>query len=145
MILDLSNEFDIEKFKEVCEKYLTNGCWVEIKKKNPQRSLKQNSLLHLWLGYFAAEYGCTLDECKIDFYKRHCNRELFERTKVNKFGKEVKYLRSSADLTTEEMHTSMERFRNWASSEAGIFLPAPDDTQFILYAMQQVERNKHFV
>lgn len=144
MLYDLSNEYQVSEFKEAVKKHLEQGHFVELKRKFPQRSLKQNSLLHVWIGYFACEYGCTFDECKVDIYKRHCNKDIFEREVTNKRGNKVKILRSSADLSTEEMARSMERFRNFAAT-GGIFLPPPGNTEFIKYCLREIERNKYFV
>ena len=110
MIFNLSNHYEIPKFKEYVNKLFSERAVVEVKKKLPNRTLAQNSYLHLLLGYFGSEYGCSLDEAKIDFYKRTCNRDLFERKMVNKKGNEVTYLRSSAELTTGEMTLSIDRF-----------------------------------
>lgn len=145
MIFDLMNEYQIPKFKEYINKLYEQKAIVEVKKKHPNRTLSQNSYLHLLLGYFAAEYGCSLDEVKIDFYKRECNKELFEKKIINKHGIEITYLRSSAELTTSEMTLSIERFRNWSSSVANIYLPSPNDTQFLIHAQQEIERSKEFV
>ena len=131
MLFDLKNEFQIPKFKEYVNKLFSERAVVEVKKKLPNRTLAQNSYLHLLLGYFGSEYGCSLDEAKIDFYKRTCNRDLFERKTVNKKGKEVTYLRSSAELTTGEMTLSIDRFRNWSASVAGIYLPAANEQQML--------------
>ena len=116
-IFNLKNEYDIPKFKAYVNKLFQEHAVVEVRKKLPNRTLSQNSYLHLLLGYFGSEYGCSLDEAKIDFYKRTCNRDLFERKTVNKKGKEVTYLRSSAELTTGEMTLSIDRFRNWSASD----------------------------
>ena len=118
---------------------------MEVKKKLPNRTLAQNSYLHLLLGYFGSEYGCSLDEAKIDFYKRTCNHDLFERKTVNKKGNEVTYLRSSAELTTGEMTLSIDRFRNWSASVAGIYLPAANEHQMLIYAQQEIQRNQEFI
>ena len=99
----------------------------------------------LLLGYFGSEYGCSLEEAKIDFYKRTCNRDLYERKTVNKKGKEVTYLRSSAELTTSEMTLSIDRFRNWSASVAGVYLPAANEQQMLIFAQQEIERNKDFI
>ena len=88
-IFNLKNEYDIPKFKAYVNKLFQERAVVEVKKKLPNRSLAQNSYLHLLLGFFGSEYGCSLEEAKIDFYKRTCNRDLFERKTVNKKGKEV--------------------------------------------------------
>lgn len=145
MVYNLQNEYDVPKFKEHVNRLYGKRAIVEVKEKHPNRTLAQNSYLHLLLGYFGTEYGCSLEEAKIDFYKRTCNQDLYERTKVNKKGKEVKYLRSSTELTTAEMTLSIDRFRNWSSAKAGIYLPAANEHQMLIYAQQEIERNKEFI
>ena len=71
-------------------------------------------------------------------------RDLFERKTVNKKGNEVTYLRSSAELTTGEMTLSIDRFRNWSASVAGIYLPAANEHQMLIYAQQEIQRNQEF-
>lgn len=145
MIYDLRNEFQHARFKAYVNKLYQEKAVVEVKRKHPNRTLAQNAYLHLLLGFFAAEYGCSLAEAKVDFYKRTANRELFERKQTNKQGREVTYLRSSADLSTAEMTLSIDRFRNWSSAEAGIYLPAANEQQMLLYAQQAVERASEFI
>ena len=65
--------------------------------------------------------------------------------KPDRKGKEVTYLRSSAELTTGEMTLSIDRFRNWSASVAGIYLPAANEQQMLIYAQQEIERNKEFI
>lgn len=144
-IFNLQNEYDIPKFKAYVNKLFQERAVVEVKKKLPNRTLAQNSYLHLLLGFFGSQYGCSLEEVKIDFYKRTCNRDLFERKMVNKMGREVTYLRSSAELTTGEMTLSIDRFRNWSASVAGIYLPAANEQQMLVYAQQEIERNNEFI
>ena len=134
-IFNLKNEYDIPKFKAYVNKLFQERAVVEVRKKLPNRTLSQNSYLHLLLGYFGSEYGCSLDEAKIDFYKRTCNKK----------GKEVTYLRSSAELTTGEMTLSIDRFRNWSASVAGIYLPSANEQQMLIFAQQEIERNKEFI
>lgn len=69
MLFDLKNEYQIPKFKEYVNKLFKERAVVEVKKKLPNRTLAQNSYLHLLLGYFGSEYGCSLDEVKIDFIR----------------------------------------------------------------------------
>ena len=144
-IFNLQNEYDIPKFKAYVNKLFQERAVVEVKKKLPHRTLAQNSYLHLLLGFFGSQYGCSLEEAKIDFYKRTCNRDLFERKMVNKMGREVTYLRSSSELTTGEMTLSIDRFRNWSASVAGIYLPAANEQQLLIYAQQEIERNREFI
>ena len=145
MLFNLQNEYEVPKFKAYVNKLFRERAVVEVKRKNPARTLAQNSYLHLLLGYFGTQYGCSLEEAKIDFYKRTCNRDLFERKAVNKVGREVTYLRSSASLTTAEMSLSIDRFRNFASSEAGIYLPSPNEREFLIHIQQEIERHKEFL
>lgn len=145
MIFNLQNEYEIPKFKEYINRLFRERAVIEVKKKHPNRTLAQNSYLHLLLGYFGSQYGCSIDEAKIDFYKRTCNRDLFERKATNKLGKEVTYLRSSAELTTAEMSLSIDRFRNWSASQSGIYLPAANEHQMIVFAQQEIERNNEFL
>lgn len=145
MIYDLKNEYDRTKFKEYCNALYSKSAVVELKEKKAQRTSSQNRYLHLIINFFACEYGCSADDAKYEFFKRTCNRALFECTKTNKFGKEVSYMRSSSDLDTSDMTTAIERFRNWSSAEAGIYLPAPNDNEFLLYVEKEIERHKEFL
>lgn len=145
MIYNLSNPWEVQAFREHASRLMKKGGMVELKGKAQKRSLSQNSYLHVILGYFGSEYGLSIDEAKVDFFKRECNRDLFEREATNKKGKTVKYLRSSADLNSAEMTLAIERFRNWSASVAGIYLPSPNEEQFLSYCQQEIERNKDFI
>ena len=145
MIYNLSNPHDVERLTAWVKRMIERKEVVEAKKKDVARTLKQNSYLHLIISYFASQYGCGADEAKIDFYKRACNRDLFERERTNKRGEVKTYLRSSADLTKEEMSLSIDRFRFWSVSVAGIYLPSKEDGEMLTYALQEIERNKEFI
>lgn len=145
MIYNLGNPYDRDRFKRRANELFNASKIVELKEKDVVRTLKQNSYLHLIISYFASQYGCGADEAKIDFYKRACNRDLFERERTNKRGEVKTYLRSSADLTKEEMSLSIDRFRFWSVSVAGIYLPSKEDGEMLTYALQEIERNKEFI
>lgn len=144
-LYNLKNPYDRAKFKEKANALVLAQEYVELKKKHTQRSLAQNSYLHLLLGYFASEFGFTVDEVKIDLYKRKCNSDIYEKRNINKRGQTVTVLRSSTDLDKQEMTLSIERFRNWSSAECGLYLPAPDEGEALFYAQQQVEQNAKFL
>ena len=127
------------------EKLIKDGKVFELTEKKPKRSLPQNAYLHVLLSYFAAETGNTLEWVKKEYYKKLVNPEVFIRTKEDRFRGLVKYLRSSADLDSAEMTTTIERFRNWSASEAGIYLPAPDEERLLQLAQIEIERNKEFI
>jgi len=119
---------------------------VEITAKRPRRTTTQNKYLHLILGWFAVETGNTIDYTKREYYKRICNAEIFVIKKFDNLLKcEVEVLRSSSDLTTAEMITTIERFRNWASAEAGIYLPAPNETENLQYLENEFKKYQNYL
>ena len=83
----MKNEYDIPKFKDYVNKLFRERAVVEEKKKLTNRTLSQNSYFYLLLSWFASETGYSVEEVKIDIFKRLCNRDIFEREKTNKKGK----------------------------------------------------------
>lgn len=145
MIFNLNNPYEVDKYKEYVNKLFKERAVVEVKKRLPNRSLSQNAYLHLILSWFACETGYSLEEVKLDYFKKTCNRDLFERKRVNKKEYEITYMRSSSELTTGEMTTAIERFRNYSSAQAGIYLPAPNENQFLIHIQQEIQRNQEFI
>ena len=145
MLFDLSNEYDRVRFDEYTAKLKGERCKVEVTRKKYARTMRQNRYLHLLLGYFASEFGYSLDEVKYEFFKKKCNREIFEREGVNKRGRQVRYMRSSADLNTREMTEAIESFRNWSAAECGLYLPSPSEADALFYAEKEVEKNKEYL
>lgn len=144
-LYNLSNPYDRQRFKEKANAMVKAQEYVELTKKHTQRSLAQNSYLHLLLGYFASEFGYTLEEVKFDLFKKHCNPDIFIRQRKNKRGLEVRYVRSSTELDKAEMTRAIERFRNYSSAQCGLYLPEPNEHEAIFFAQQQLEQYKDFV
>lgn len=145
MIYELSNEFDLEKFLDKVKNLVDSKKTVELKTKNPKRSLRQNSYLHLILGWFACNYGCSAEEAKLDFFKRKCNKEIFEKERSNSKGQRIRYLISTSELDSGQMTLAIERFRNWSASEAELYLPDPSDLRYLQYVEKEIEKNKEFI
>lgn len=145
MWYDGGNELQAIQARMRLEKLIKDGKVFELTEKKPKRSLPQNSYLHVLLGYFAAQTGNTLEWVKKEYYKKLVNPTTFIRTKEDRFMGVVKYLRSSADLDTAEMTTTIDRFRNWSASEVGIYLPSPDEERLIQLAQIEIEKNKEFI
>ena len=144
MIFDLKNPYEAKKFNEWASRMVEQGKAVECKQKFAQRSLSQNSYLHVLLAFFASEFGNSVEEVKQDIFKRQVNAAIFERERLNKRGMAVKYLRSTSDLDTAEMTLAIDRFCNWSASECGFPLPAPNEERFLLYAMKQAEEFEQY-
>lgn len=145
MIYNLSNPLDVQNARTRLELLVKRGSVAELTEKKPRRSLSQNSYLHLLLGYFASQTGNTLAWVKQQYYKKLCNPDLFIGECEDRFLGRMKYVRSSADLCTDEMNLSIERFRNWSASEAGIYLPEPANEAEINALMVEVEKYKTYL
>lgn len=142
MIYDLCNPYDREKFKRRVNAMYKRQNVVELSEHKPRRTTPQNSYLHLLLGMFAMETGNTLEFVKQEYFKRLVNPDLFVEHRYDKYLGEIEVLRSSRDLDTGDMTTAIERFRNWASAEAGIDLPSPDDGDWISYIECEMQHQK---
>lgn len=140
----LSRETAILRFK----KLLDSGEVIELKKKETQRTIKQNQYLHLLLQYAAIQLGETLDYTKRAYYKFEANRDLYLTTKYDEnLKRDVAELKSSRDLTTEEMALSIDRFKHWCAEVPAepFYLPDADDKRELLAMEIEVERNKQFI
>lgn len=135
----LGDECERERLEFRLRRLAERGAVVDVREVRPTRSLPQNSYLHLLLQIFAAEYGCSPEEAKIDYYKRLCNRDLYEVVVTNKYGRRVRTLRSSTELDTAQMSQSIDRFRAWAA-RGGIELPDADNLRGIDLAMVKASK-----
>lgn len=123
---------------------MKRGSLVDLTDKS-KRSTSQNSYLHLLLGAVALETGNELEYVKEEYYKREANRELYCRVITDRLtGREVERLRSSADLSQEEMSISIDRFKRWAS-EMGIYLPDPGDEMILREIERQMAQARRFL
>ena len=144
MKYDLSNELQRGNFHLRAARLMEKGCVVELKECKA-RSLRQNSFLHVTLGYFAAQTGNTLEYVKQYYYKRLVNPDIFRMEKDDKFLGHIEVWRSSASLLQEEMSLSIDRFRNWSASEAGIYIPSPDDARLVQLMEIEIEKYKEYL
>ena len=140
MIYDPKNKLHKHQAFEKLKYFFEKGKRFELKAKNNKRSISQNSYLHLILSYFGVETGYTLEEVKKDIFKKHVNPTLFYEGEFDGIIK-IERWRSSANLDTAEMTLAIDRFKNFASKELGIYLPEPHD----LVLLQEIENelSKH--
>lgn len=131
MIYDLKNQLHRDQFSRRSNALLEKGQDVVELKTKTSRSLRQNAYLHLILGWFAAETGNTRDYVKREYFKRLVNKEIFVTYVDDKWLGKTEVIRSSAEITKEDMTTAIERFRNWSSQEAGIYLPSADEKSYL--------------
>lgn len=145
MIYDPKNILDLERAKRRFKQLCNQGKIFELTEIKPNRTLSQNSYLHLILGWFSCEYGCTIEYAKKYYFKILCNPELFIIENDDKFLGKIKNIRSSADLDSGQMSEAIERFRNWSNIEAGIYLPEPNETSFLQSIEIEIQKNKTFL
>lgn len=145
MLYDLHNALQIENFKIRVEKFLQKKAVVELTEKKERRSLAANAYLHVILSYFAAVTGNTMSYVKLNYYKLHCNRDIFVVEQDDKLIGKKHIIRSSSTLTSDEMSLSIERFRNFASAEAGIYIPSGEESLALQQCRIEIERNKEFI
>ncbi len=146
MKFNLNNPVDKEKFKIRCNKLFEDGEYVELRKINQNRSIPQNSYLHLLLGLFALEYGDTIEYVKEEIFKKQVNKEIFRGEFPNRKTGEIRIgWRSTVALDTGEMTLAIDRFRDWSVKEAGIYLPTANERDFLKEAEIQMERAKQYI
>lgn len=142
MLYDGRNPFHAASARSRLEKLVAGGKMFDLTERRAGRGMPQNRYLHACLSYFALRSGETAEYVKREYYKRLCNRECFVREREDRWAGRTEYLRSSADLDSGEMSATIERFRNWASSAAGIYIPAPEEWRAVLEMEAEVQRGK---
>lgn len=146
MIYDLNTDIDRIRYEKRVKSLLDRRTVVELSERKPKRTTPQNAYLHLLLGEFAVQTGNTLDWVKSEYFKRHCNAELFVVRKRDELThREVEVLRSSRDLDTGEMTTAIDRFKHWAAAECGIDLPDAEDREWLGYIEREMQHNREWL
>lgn len=146
MIYDLNTDIDRARFEKKVVALQQKRVLVELSEKKPRRTHPQNAYLHLLIGEFAMQTGNTLDWVKQEYFKRHCNAEMFVRRRTDDLTrKEVEVLRSSRDLDTGEMTTAIDRFKQWAAVECGIDLPDAEDKEWLGYIEREMQHQREWL
>lgn len=72
-----------------------------------------------------------------------CNEEIFVQEVNGSLGREF-VVRSSRDLTTNEMTIAIDRFRDW-SSKNGYYLPEPGDEDTLKKIAVETSKLKQYL
>lgn len=144
MIYNSTNKFDVEKAKTRFNWLLENNKTFELTEKRAKRSISQNSYLHLILSWYALEYGETMEYIKQDVFKKEINKDIFQTEYTNKKTGEIRTdWKSTSNIDSKEMTTAIDRFRNYSSKEAGIYLPEPNDMAFLQQIENEIKNNSY--
>ena len=143
MLYDLSSEFQRKAFLARVDNLMEKGAVVEMTER-AFRSPNQNRYLHLLIGVVAIETGNTLEDAKKWYFKETCNPDLFHVQHRDKMGNCLDHIRSTAELTKEEMSTAIDRFKRWGA-ENGIYMPNPDDASLLKAIEIEMGRMKSYL
>lgn len=123
MNYDLRNKIDRKKFVSYANNLLKKQRARIVLQDESDRTISQNSYLHVLIRILAIETGVKEAYSKEVYFKRLANPGLFIRIVENPItGDKTEYLRSTTELTVEEMSLAISRFRMWAE-ENGYYLP----------------------
>ena len=139
MIYDLNDPRQYMDALDFIEHAKQNNIQISLENKKQQRTTQQNKYYWLILRYFGLQYGCTKTEAEY-YFKQICNPDTFCRKKKDKEDRIIYIVRSTSQLTKQEMISAINNFSVWCSQRQ-IELPRPEDKEMLRYAEQQVERN----
>ena len=143
MQYDLTSDFQRKAFLSRVDNLLERGAVVELTEKTI-RTRGQNNYLHLLIGVVAMATGNTLEDAKRCYFKEICNPDLFHRQHFDKLGNCIDSIRSTADLTKEEMSMAIDRFKRWGSQN-GIYMPNPGDESLLREIALEMGRNRAYL
>ena len=138
MFYDLTNPMELKAAEARFSFLASKGKKITLIEKRKKRTYQQNRYLYLILGWFSIETGFSLLESK-HIYKLQ-SKEIFVYTR-----KGEKFLRSTADIDTEQMSTSIERFRDYSNTTAGIYLPTANENELLNSIENELERYENKV
>ena len=120
MLLDLSNDFDVNKAKSYLDKLIESKARCELKKVKEKRTIRQNSYPHVCLGLFCSETGYTIDEAKELF--SHQLPDIMRYTK-----NEISFRKSTADLDTKQMTLLIDKIREMSLDQLGLYITTSEE------------------
>ncbi len=141
-----SKPIDKQRAIQKLQFLIANGKVFELTEKKRTRTISQNSYLHLIISVYALEMGETLKYTKEETFKKEINKDIFFVERVNyKTGEVRDSWRSTANLNTKEMTICIDRFRNHAAKDLGLYLPEPKDLSIIDDMKIEVENKKEWL
>ncbi len=146
MIYNPSNEIDVQRSVDKLKYFIKKKKVFELKQKQVSKTYPQIKYVHLIMGWFALEYGETLEYIKLEYFKKLVNPSIFEFEFINRKTGEVRTsYKSLADVTKDELTLAINRFRDFSSKEAGIYLPEPRDLAILQQIEIELNNNKQYL
>lgn len=139
MNYDLRNKEDRKRFLRYANALMKNQRGNVKLVDESNRTLNQNSYIHVLCRILAVEIGVTEHYAKQVYFKELANPDIFITvTKDSITEKPVRVVRSTCDLTIPEMRKAIIGFRKWAG-ENGYYLPEANiaDDGTVSFASEQ--------
>ena len=143
MLYDPRKEIDKAQAIQNFNKLIDGSKPFRIEVKQFKRTLNQNDFWHLCIDYAATQMQVTKRYMSDEIFKRYYNKDIFEVVKTMRSGKQYKDLKSSKELTVEEMAIALTRVINGLREDAEIVLPDPDQRKYQMECEIEVEKNKY--
>ena len=142
MIYNAKNKIEAQEARKRLDWLIKNEKKFELTAKRGIRTLSQNSYLHLLIKWFSLETGYTQSEAK-QMFKKLSEHDIYYEYENNG----EKFKRGTSDANTKETTIAIERFRNYSNDKAGIYLPEPNEKEWLEHIQKESSRyeNRIFV
>lgn len=145
MYFDCQKEEEVKRLLTRVQYLIEKKKRIELTEKRDRRTLSQNNYLHLILSWFCIETGNVFEFVKQEYFKKLCNPDIFIYNKEDRFLGSVQVVRSSSEIDTKQMTAAIEKFRNWSSIEAGIYLPEANEDKFLEYIQSEINKQRQWL
>lgn len=153
MNYDLTDKEQRKRFVRYANSLLKNQRTLVALEDHSNRTVSQNCYIHVLCRIMASETGVTEYYAKQVYFKELANPDIFVRvTKDPLTGKVVKTVRSSTELSVNEMSRAINRFIIWAGEQGYVMPEATSDDSGLMtfnsdedaraFNQAQVETNK---
>ena len=135
MYYDLRCEMQKRRAEEKIERLAQLGSLIDITEVKG-RTLEQNSYYQFLVSYFCSRTGYDTEYVKEHLLKRVVCKDIFIKKGI---------VRSSSNLSSEEMQTVISRFQYWSMEVAGIYLPESNNLRHVAEAMFEIREDRAFI
>lgn len=143
MIYDANDPRQYLALLEMVNKAKNSGKKIEAHVVGEKRSNQQNKYYHFVLSYYASQIGFTRTDAEREF-KEDVNSVIFVR-EIDVNGKTHKVIRSSSDISKEEMTSAINNFISYAQIYAGINIPYEHEKNAIFECSQEIDKVKSYI
>ena len=146
MLYNPEKPIDVQRAIAKFNYFVKHNKVFELSAKKVPKTYPQLKYAHLIMSWFAWEYGEQLEYIKLEYFKKIVNPAIFKYEFINRKTGEIRIeYKSLADVTKDELTLAIDRFRDYSSKEAGIYLPEPSDLALMRELEIQVKNVEHLL